>query len=96
MLQRMEAEILFLDPDDVAPGSATLIEHGFDVEVLDWIDDYRPTVFIRAKITSELDQDHFFDWVLNLVWSIRGDVVEAGLSDRARQYLDARFGPRNN
>lgn len=57
MKQRMmEAEILFLNPNDVGPGSIALIEHGFEVETLDWVDDYGPTVWIRAKITSELDE----------------------------------------
>ena len=45
MLQRMEAEILFLDPDDMGPGSVALVDHGFEVEVLvDRIDDYSPAV----------------------------------------------------
>jgi hypothetical protein len=54
MLQRMEAEILFLDPDDVGPGSVAPVEHGFEVEVLDWIDDYGPTVWIKARVTAPL------------------------------------------
>jgi hypothetical protein len=46
MLQRVDADIMFLDPNDVSSGSAALIEHGFDVEVLDdWIDDYGPAAF---------------------------------------------------
>jgi hypothetical protein len=81
MLQRMEAEILFLDPDDVNLGSATLIEQGFEVEVLDWIDDSSPTVWINATITTELDQYDFFLWVYNIAWRLGGDVVEAGLQN---------------
>jgi hypothetical protein len=81
MLQRMDAEILFLDPNDVGPGSAVLIEHGFDVEVLDdWVDDYGPTIFIRARITTDVAEDRFLDWVVNIVEPLHGDVVEAGLS----------------
>jgi hypothetical protein len=81
MLQRMDAEILFLDPKDVGPGSAVLIEHGFDVEVLDdWVDDYGPTIFIRARITTDVAEDRFLDWVVNIVEPLHGDVVEAGLS----------------
>jgi hypothetical protein len=79
MVQRTEAEILFLDPDDVNPGVA-LIEHGFEVEVLDWVDDYGPTVWIRARITTELATD-CFDWVSSIVEPVHGDVAEAGLSD---------------
>lgn len=81
MLERMQADLLFLDPNDVGEGSAALIENGFDVEVLDdWIDDFGPTVFVRARITTELDADRFFDWVKNLVEPL-GDVMEAGLAD---------------
>jgi hypothetical protein len=99
MLQRMEAEILFLDPKDVAEGSAVLIEHGFDVEVLeDRIDDYGPAVFLRVQITTELDELSFFQWVYGLVEDLKlsGDLVEAGLADQPHQYLEARFGPRIN
>ena len=99
MLQRMEAEILFLDPKDVAEGSAVLIEHGFDVEVLeDRIDDYGPAVFLRLQITTELDEHSFFRWVQGLVedLNLSGDLVEAGLADRPRQYLETCWGPRNN
>jgi len=39
MLQRMDAEILYLNPDHVSFGVAVLIEHDFAVEVLDWVDD---------------------------------------------------------
>jgi hypothetical protein len=39
--------------DDLNPGIAALVEHGFDVENLDdWIDEYGPTSFIRARITA--------------------------------------------
>jgi hypothetical protein len=37
MLQRMEAEICG-DPDDISLVTAALIENGFDVERLDWVD----------------------------------------------------------
>jgi hypothetical protein len=80
MQRRMEAEILFLDPDDVGPGSAALVEHGFKVEVLDYIDDYGPTVWIKAEVTSELGESRFLDWVHGIVEPLHGDVVEAGLS----------------
>jgi hypothetical protein len=35
MLQRMEAVVLFYSPSDLGPGTAALVEHGFEVEVLD-------------------------------------------------------------
>jgi hypothetical protein len=82
-LQRMDAEILFLDPNDVSSGSAALIEHGFDVEVLDdRIDDYGPAMWIQARITTDVAEDDFFDWVESVVNPLRGDVLEAGLSDQ--------------
>ena len=79
MLQHMEAEILFLDPNDVGPGTAALIEHGFEVEPLDWIDDFAPTSWIIAMNDTELDQNDFFDWVRTIVGPHGGDVMEAGL-----------------
>jgi hypothetical protein len=35
MLQLMEADIVFADPNNPDPGIAVLVKHGFDVEVLD-------------------------------------------------------------
>jgi hypothetical protein len=81
MLQRMDAEILFLDPDDVNPGIATLIELGFEVEVLDHIDPYGPMVWIKARITTELDAKRFFHWINSLVEPLQGWLYEAGRSD---------------
>jgi hypothetical protein len=82
MLQRMQADVLFLDPHDLNPGIAVLVEHGFDVENLDdWIDECGPTVFIRARITTEIDEDHFFDWMQSIVEPLGGDTIEAGLAD---------------
>jgi hypothetical protein len=83
MLQRMEAEIVFLDPDDLDPGTAVLVEHGFDVENLDdWIDECGPTVFIRCRITTDMSEDRFFAWVSSIVEQFRsGDVIGAGLAD---------------
>jgi hypothetical protein len=83
MLRRMETDVMFLDPNDVNEGSAALIEHGFDVEVLegdDWIDPYGPAVWIRARITTDVAEDRFLDWVMSIVGPLNGDVSEAGLS----------------
>ena len=89
MLERMQADLLFLDPNDVSEGSAALIEHGFDVEVLDdWIDDYGPTIFIRARITTNVTEDDFFDWVQSIVEPLHGDVMETGLADPDDEALD--------
>jgi hypothetical protein len=81
MLQRMQADFCFCNPDDAGPATAVLIEHGFEVENLDWIDEYGPTVFIRARITTEIDEDHFLDWAQNLIEPLGGDTMEAGLAD---------------
>jgi hypothetical protein len=79
MLRRMEAEILFLDPNDVNPGSAALVDHDFEVEVLvDRIDDYSPAVWINAKVASTLDAGSFFDFAQDIVAPFNGVVLEAG------------------
>jgi hypothetical protein len=87
MLQKMQADVLFLDPRDAGPGTAALIEHGFDVEHLaDWVDECGPTVFFRIRITTEIDEDHFLDFVQSLVDPLGGDTIEAGLADPPPQF----------
>jgi hypothetical protein len=84
MLNRMAAEIIFLDPADMNPTIAELTELDFDIELLDdWIDDEGPAVWIRATILTELEAAAFFDWVKTIVKPLGGDVVEAG-SSKAR------------
>jgi hypothetical protein len=77
----MEAEILFHNPNDVNPGVAELIEHGFDVEVLDLIDPYGPTVWVRAWTVTELDASAVFDWTQSLIEPLQGWLYEAGRAD---------------
>jgi hypothetical protein len=79
MLQWMEAEVLFLNPNDVSHGIAVLERNDFRTEILDWIDPYGPTVWIKARTSTELDDNAFLDWVASLVGP-EGDVVEAGLT----------------
>ena len=81
MLQRMEAEILFLDPDDVGPGVAELVARDFKVEILDWVD---PTARrsgskprLRASSTSTASS---IGWQASSSHSTAMS-VEAGLSD---------------
>ena len=81
MPQKMEAEVLFLDPNDVGPGSAALVARGFDVEVLDWVDPGGPTVWVEARITTDIAEEGFLDFVHKIVEPLHGDVVEAGISD---------------
>ena len=81
MLQRMAAEILFLDPSDMKPGIAALGALGFeDFRVLDWADPYGPTVWITCQFNTELDQCAFLNWATDIVEPLHGDVVEAGLA----------------
>jgi hypothetical protein len=80
MLRKMVAEVIFLNPHDLHRGTAELIEHDFEVEYLDWIDDYGPAVWVNAWTLSELDDFSFFDWVQTIIEPVGGDVVEAGLA----------------
>lgn len=84
MLQRMEAEVLFLDPADEGPCVAKLTELGFIVERLDWTDPHGPTVWVMARIDVEFDDMfadvRFFDWVTSIVEPLGGDVVKAGFA----------------
>ena len=82
-LSRVVAEIIFLDPADMNPAVAKLIELDFDVEVLDdWIDDDGPAVWILVSTLTELDDSAFFDWVKTVVEPLGGFVVEAGYAAR--------------
>jgi hypothetical protein len=82
MLQRMQGDILFLDPDDLNSGIEVLVEHGFDIEYLDdWIDECGPTVFVRVRITTEVDEGHFLGWLQSIVEPLGGATIEAGLAD---------------
>jgi hypothetical protein len=76
----MEAEILFLQPRHVAPATAALTELGLQVEKLDFVDPYGPTVWLRVLGASELDEHSWFDWIHRFVGPLGGDLVEAGLS----------------
>ena len=54
MLQRMEAVVLFYSSSDLGPGTTALVEHGFEVEVLDYTHDYGPAIWkprLRAGST---------------------------------------------
>jgi hypothetical protein len=80
MLRRMQADFCFCDPLDANPGIAALIEHGFDIEILDgWIDEAGPTIFVRGWITTDIAEDRFLDWAQTIVDPLGGDTIEAGL-----------------
>jgi hypothetical protein len=79
----MVAEIIFLDPADMNPAIAELIELDFDVEFLvDWIDDEGPAAWILATTLSKLGDDAFFDWMNSIIEPLGGFVVEAGYAER--------------
>ncbi|MBR1154280.1 hypothetical protein [Bradyrhizobium sp. JYMT SZCCT0428] len=79
MLNRMTAELIIDNPNDLNEVTALLIEEGFDVEFLDdWIDDKGKVIWLLADVVTELSQSEFFDWVGGIVAPF-GDVVEAGL-----------------
>jgi hypothetical protein len=56
MLQRMEAEISFLDPGDMDDGVDALRALGFAVEVLGQIDDRNRATWIKARIDTDLGE----------------------------------------
>jgi hypothetical protein len=69
----MTAEIIFLNPADMNPTIAELIELDFDVEVLDdWVDDEGPTIWILANAITELNQSAFFDRAKTIVEPLGG------------------------
>jgi hypothetical protein len=80
MLQRMSAEILFPDPNAMNACVAELIERDFEVELLpDLIDPCGPTVWIYARVITDIEEDDFLDWMQGFVEPFGGDVYEAGL-----------------
>jgi hypothetical protein len=75
----MSAGLLFWDPNDVTPAMAELSEQGFDdFEVLSEIDDEGPTIFLTARITLDMDDHDFFQWIGALVEPLGGDAWTAG------------------
>ena len=78
MLNRMRAEICFLNRDDMNAASSELIKLDFEVRELDWTDDMTSAVWIWAYALTALDQDGFLDWVCDVVDPLGGYVVEAG------------------
>jgi hypothetical protein len=41
-----------------------------------------PRFFFRIRITTELDENRFYDLVQSIVDPLGGDTIEAGLADR--------------
>ena len=81
MLQRMSAEINFLNTDDPGPVIQKLLEIGYDFEVLRWDSDdgTKPDTTITVSTFTELDAFAFFDHVQAVVGPLGGDVIAADL-----------------
>ena len=75
----IDAAACFRDPDQMRAAAIKLIEQGFDVNVLDEIDDENPAagwIVINAIVTTELDCTGFVDWTDHAIQPFRGVVVE--------------------
>ncbi|HET9801227.1 MAG TPA: hypothetical protein VFP82_06030 [Chthoniobacterales bacterium] len=81
MLRKMEAEVLFLNPTDRSPGVAALAAAGFEVELLNWIDEYSEAVWIKARLDTDISENKFRDLVASVVDNFDGDIVEFGLAN---------------
>jgi hypothetical protein len=82
MTAQMEATIQFGDPNDLTPGTAELTANGFRVEILeDLVDPCTETKWVRATISTDADEDGFWDMVDELVNPCGGEVLEVGFSD---------------
>ena len=78
MLNRMTAELIIDDPNNLGEVTARFIDEGFDVEFLDdWIDDGGKVVWILVDIVTDEDPDEFLSWVGGIVDPL-GDVVAGG------------------
>jgi hypothetical protein len=88
MKNRMYAELLFDNPEARDRAIVELNKLGLVVELLDWVDEHEgvvlsPTVWIKVRGLSELNQDEFFDEMAHLADRFNGDVYEAGLQNPA-------------
>ena len=79
MLQRMSAEIIFINTDDPGPVIQKLLEIGYDFEVLRWDSDdgTKPDTTITVSSFTELDACAFFFHVREIVGPLGGDVIAA-------------------
>jgi hypothetical protein len=96
-LCNMVAEVIFHNPNDVAPATATLIELDCAVEVLDLIDDFSPAVWVLVRTVSRLSDFAFFDWIHGILEPLGGYLLEAGLERDAaseRVEMEAKMSER--
>ena len=90
MPQKMEAELIFDHPAGRDLAVAVLKKQGYEVEILDWVDEYEgailtPTVWIKVRGSYEGSDHEFFDEMGDLARRFSGDVVEAGFADPPSQ-----------
>jgi hypothetical protein len=81
--QRMEAELMFDNEGSRDRAIVELTKRGFDIELLDWVDEYEgvaltPTVWIKVRGASELNDDQFFDEMHRFAAQFSGECLEAG------------------
>ena len=84
MKQLMYAELIFDRPDGRDLAVAELTKQGFDVEILDWVDEHKgvvltPTVWIKIRGLYDGSDDEFLTEMGHLAGQFSGDVIEAGL-----------------
>ena len=79
MLQRMSAEINFMETDDPGPVIQKLLEIGYNFEVLrwDWDEFTKLVTTITVSTFTELDAFDFFFHVQDIVGPLGGTVIAA-------------------
>jgi hypothetical protein len=85
VMKQMYAELIFDHPHGRDLAVAELTKRGFDVEILNWVDEYEgvlltSTVWVKVRGASELDENEFFREMGSLAGQFDGDVIEAGLA----------------
>ena len=76
MPKRFAAEVLIRDPADVLRVREALAAVGCAYVIDADANGDPPTVFGMAVGSTELKQDDIGSWLLGIVWSVGGDVVE--------------------
>jgi hypothetical protein len=79
MPKRFAAMVLFHDPNDVSRAVASLAAVGCEYTIdPESVDPCGPTVFGMVTGTTELDDDDLHGWLLDILCSRGGDVIEWG------------------
>jgi len=95
--KRFEAEVLFLNPDDVPRAVEALAAHDLEFKINpDAIDECGPTVFGTVTGPTELSEDDIAHWVCKIIEQFSGDVIEWSYIPNPRtqeaQFIQA-YGP---